>query len=701
MRARDVQAVSAERWSGGELQRVLIALVDALRTSQGEADLLNHSLKIICEATSSNIGWLGSLDADDCFRGICLTLNPPNRMALNEKPDGIWLSALKCGEPTVIEVKSQCPPPLGVEAEVGHLDNLIIVPFSYDFPGEGFLALANSPEGYSDEVTSFVRQVVRVLETTVSHKQSEERLKEQESKFRLIADTARDAIIMIDSAGEVTYWNNAAEELFGYTADEMMGQELHVVVAPKHLHSAYIEGFQRFQETGTGPAIGKTLELPAIRKDGSEVTIELSLAAAQSHDGWHAIGVVRDISERKKAEASLQESEQRFRAIFEDSADGIVIGDLETLKFTMVNKKILRMLGYESSQIQHLCFEDIWAESWKDKMKKLFESLPSEGAHTISDCEVRRKDGRSFHADLVVSLLSLSGRPHFMAIIRDITERKALEYQMAQMQKLQSIGQLAAGIAHEINTPMQYIGDNTLFLKDAFGDISRALNALRSGKTSSGQDVQRASSPCDAFENMDVDFISEEIPKAIDQILEGVERVTQIVKAMKDFSHPDDKVASPFDVNKAIQSTVTIARNEWKYVADCELDLDPNIPPVHGFQGEFNQAILNMVVNAAHAIAQVVGDGSNGKGKIMITTRRDGNWVEVRIKDTGCGIPKDIRNRIFDPFFTTKEIGKGTGQGLTIAHSVIVEKHKGTLTFETEEGKGTTFVIRLPIKRDA
>jgi signal transduction histidine kinase len=191
--------------------------------------------------------------------------------------------------------------------------------------------------------------------------------------------------------------------------------------------------------------------------------------------------------------------------------------------------------------------------------------------------------------------------------------------------------------------------------------------------------------------------VMSEVPKAIDQTLEGVERVARIVRAMKEFSHPGSAEKTAINLNQAIESTITVARNEWKYVADLVLELEPSLPPVFCLPGEFNQVVLNLVINASHAIAERVGDGSKGKGKITVGTRRDGDWVEVRVQDTGAGIPRAIQNRMFEPFFTTKPVGKGTGQGLAIARSVIVDKHGGTIHFESEEGVGTTFVLRLPI----
>jgi len=200
-----------------------------------------------------------------------------------------------------------------------------------------------------------------------------------------------------------------------------------------------------------------------------------------------------------------------------------------------------------------------------------------------------------------------------------------------------------------------------------------------------------------AVKSVDIVYLLEEIPKAVDQTLEGVARVAAIVGAMKEFSHPDTKEKIPLDLNHAINSTITVARNEWKYVADLETKFDPSLPLVSCLPGEFNQVILNLIVNAGHAIADVVKEGGPEKGKITVQTRNCTEWAEIRIQDTGTGIPNKVQSRVFDPFFTTKEIGKGSGQGLAIARSVIVDKHGGSIHFETEEGKGTTFIIRLPL----
>ena len=282
----------------------------------------------------------------------------------------------------------------------------------------------------------------------------------------------------------------------------------------------------------------------------------------------------------------------------------------------------------------------------------------------------------------------------------EIADRKRLEGQLVHAQKMESIGQLAAGIAHEINTPTQYVGDNTRFLRDSIEDLlkltDRYATLLASAKDGNIQADQIAELESE-IEELDLEFIKEEIPKAIEQTLDGIDRVAEIVRAMKDFSHPGGTENTPTDLNKVIESTITVCRNRWKYVADLETDFQDDLPMVPCLVGEFNQVILNIIVNAADAIGSIVGDGGEGKGRITVSTRQDGEWVEIRVSDTGGGIPEETRRKVFDPFFTTKKVGEGTGQGLAISHDVIVNKHGGTIDLDSEPGVGTTFIIRLPI----
>ncbi|HYJ40778.1 MAG TPA: ATP-binding protein [Steroidobacteraceae bacterium] len=284
----------------------------------------------------------------------------------------------------------------------------------------------------------------------------------------------------------------------------------------------------------------------------------------------------------------------------------------------------------------------------------------------------------------------------------DVTDQRRLENELAQAQKLESVGRLAAGVAHEINTPVQFVSDSVHFVREAMDDLSGILGKYRELRTATqspnqnGADIEAAAKAAEeAEDDADLDYILENAPVALDRARDGLGRVAAIVRSMKEFAHPDRKEMAQADLNQAIASTLVIASNEYKYVAEVETDF-AELPLVNCFAGEINQVVLNLIVNAAHAIDDVV-KGTPSKGLIRVSTRVLDDSVEIAISDTGKGIPVEVRPRIFDPFFTTKEVGKGTGQGLAIARNVIVDKHGGTLRFETELGQGTTFYIRLPI----
>lgn len=280
----------------------------------------------------------------------------------------------------------------------------------------------------------------------------------------------------------------------------------------------------------------------------------------------------------------------------------------------------------------------------------------------------------------------------------EVKAREAMELELQQAQRLEAVGRIAAGIAHEINTPVQFVNDSVHFLRDASNDLVDVLQkfqALRAAVVRGAPHQQELQAVETAEEAADLPYLFENMPKAFDRVLDGMDRVSTIVRSMKEFAHPDSREMISADLNRAIESTLVIARNEYKYIADLEIDFD-DLPPVRCHIGDVNQAVLNIVVNAAHAIGDMVA-GTDAKGRIRVSTRRDGDEVVIAIGDTGGGIPDTVREHIFDPFFTTKGVGKGTGQGLSIARSVVVDKHGGQLTFQSTVGQGTTFFVRLPI----
>jgi len=282
-------------------------------------------------------------------------------------------------------------------------------------------------------------------------------------------------------------------------------------------------------------------------------------------------------------------------------------------------------------------------------------------------------------------------------LVAELEERERMSMELRLAQKLESVGRLAAGIAHEINTPIQFVGDGVYFLKSAVADLQQLIEVYRGAVDSLAQGAEPGpvrSRLKEVEAKFDTTFLDVEIPAAFERTREGIERVASIVRAMKEFAHPDAKEQSPADVNRAIETTLLVARNEYKYCAEVQTEL-PELPPLMCNVGELNQVFLNLLVNAAHAIEAARRDLSTGL--IRVRTALKGKTVEIVFEDNGCGIPPENFERIFDQFFTTKEVGKGTGQGLALVRSIIVEKHGGKIDVESEVGRGTRMILRLPL----
>lgn len=436
------------------------------------------------------------------------------------------------------------------------------------------------------------------------------------------------------------------------------------------------------------------------RPDGSELWLQTNKMPLFDLHGQvtGVVGTYEDITERKHAETELRLTkfslENASDAVFWMDKDGHIV---------YANGAACRSLKRSREEIVSLSVPDIDPLVPQQAWPAIWENVKARGAITF-ETQHKDKDRRIFPVEITANYLDFDGQEYSFAFARELSERHKLETQLRQAQKLEAIGQLAAGIAHEINTPAQYVGDNTTFLKESWISMVPLFDAMRQlrGATRNGDLSEAMLKEFDRlWEAADIEYMQTEIPKAIDQSLDGIQRVTKIVRAMKEFSHPGSEEKQAVDINKAVETTVTVARNEWKYVAEVETVLERNLPPVSCHAGEFNQVILNLLVNSAHAIEQVVGDGAKGKGKITIRTRRDSDGIELAISDTGAGIPAEVQPRIFEPFFTTKPVGKGTGQGLALAHNTIVKRHGGKIWFETTPGKGTTFFIRLPFSGPA
>ena len=405
------------------------------------------------------------------------------------------------------------------------------------------------------------------------------------------------------------------------------------------------------------------------------------------------------IAEHKEADEARSRSDQLFRSIAENSADLIAVVDQSGHRIYN-NPTYGRLLGYTAEELKNtVSFQQIHPDD-RPLVTRAAQKAVETGVGQIVEYRMRRKDGTYVTLESHSSFIRDS-RGEIEALVisaRDISDRRMAMH----TEKLSAIGQLAAGVAHELNTPAQYVSDNLTFLRDTWSELDAAMafclapaHALIPSDSGSSDGVIFAGPP------RDWDWLRKEVPKAISQSLEGIRRMTKILGAMRRFSHTGGGEREEVDLSEALDATITVAQHQIKEIADVQTDYQPDLPRVECYCDELNQVFLNLIVNATHAIRDASTQGTRHRGKLTIRTRQIDQDVQIEIHDNGSGIPLDVRDRVFDPFFTTKQVGEGTGQGLTICHEIVVQKHHGTIWFDTEIDKGTTFFVRIPIRFDS
>ncbi len=513
-------------------------------------------------------------------------------------------------------------------------------------------------------------------------------------------DRVEDAVAVCKPDGTVLYLNHAAEQLLTVERGALLGRNV----------------ARLFQPTSVAPLLAAMASCPvpwhdrlgddSIMLDGARAgadVVPLAVRVLRDDTGpAPVVGLVmRDASRIMAQELRLARSLRSLFEVLDRLFDPAVI--VRDRVIIYANDAMTRILaGEDGPALPGVPVTSVVHPSDRDPFcRHLVDVLERGGAQEA--IEVRFMAGTGGPVTLEIAAISVEhgGGSAVLLLGRDLSKRRRREAQSMQEDRMVAVGTLAAGIAHEINTPVQFVSDSVHFLQEASGDVFALVEALQRLRhaVAEGADAERLrellQDVADMEEQADLEYLEEHVPAAFGRVVEGMERVSTIVRSMKEFSHPSSGEREPFDLNRAVEMTVTIARNEYKYVADLELDLAP-VPPIQGFPDEINQVILNLVVNAAHAIADA-SEGTDRRGTLTVRTRCEDDSVVLEVQDTGTGIPEGLRERIFEPFFTTKEVGKGTGQGLALAWRVVVEHHGGQIWLESEIGRGTTFFVRLPM----
>ncbi len=543
----------------------------------------------------------------------------------------------------------------------------------------------------TDAARQAFASVAHSIAQFVERKRGEQSLRESQDRFRTAFEDAPYGMCIVGLDGCFLHANAALCQMLGYAREELLAGAWQQITHPDDLERSR----QSLAQFSRGEVRTIEIEKRYMRKDGQVLWAHVRIVAAQDSSGRlsHFITQIEDVTLRKLAEDRLRASEERYRELFENAGDLVYTLDLD-LRITALNRLAVQTMGYPREEAVRMSLSQVMEAAECESFRGLIARMTAGAPSAQFEAGIRTKEGRRVTLEVSPRLIYRDGAPvGIQAIARNITGRDVAEMELRQAQKLESVGRLAAGIAHEINTPLQFVGDNVRFLQDSFQKIGALLASLRAFCEQSGPALAAELGRLE--EKLDAGYLAREIPEALAQTQEGVERVVTIVRAMKEFAYPDFKDHVRADLNKALLNTLTVARSELKYVADVETELG-ELPMVVCSVGDLNQVFLNLLVNAAHAISDVFQQ-TGRRGKIRIRTESQNDQVLITIADNGTGIPEGIRNRIFDPFFTTKEVGRGTGQGLAIARAVV-DRHKGSLTFESEAGRGTTFFISLPVE---
>lgn len=530
-------------------------------------------------------------------------------------------------------------------------------------------------------VTDMARRAIQQVE-----RQNEE-IREKETRFRELFQNMNDGVAVFEAVDHGTDFlfrdiNRASLDIEKIARVDVIGRRV-TDVFPGVAAFGLLDVLRRVHETGVAEALSPRLYQDR-RITGWRENFVYRLPTEE------VVAVYRDVSAQMAAEDALRATLASTERLIDAAPIALVVVARDQI-IRRVNEVAARMLGMPA--------EFIVGRNWRD-----FAADSSDQTCTTSAEESVLTDaaGNAFPVLLSVIPAVVCGEEVvYIEAFLDLTERKRLEFQLQRAHKLEAIGQLAAGVAHEINTPMQFIGDNARFIQDSFDVIRRAWpTASGMPHVDAAQQTTEAVAVRSTADNddSDLEYLFSEVPEAIRQSLEGIDRVIHIVRALKEFAHPGSRERKWTDLNRAIESTVTVASGEWRALAEVTLDLAPSLPQVECFVSEFNQAILNLIVNAAQAIGELLTKDSAVRGRITVTSRCAGDHVQVEVQDNGIGIPQEIRSRIFEPFFTTKGVGKGTGQGLSVVYGTIVTQHGGTVAFESEVGRGTTFTLRIPIR---
>ncbi|QDU54401.1 Sensor protein ZraS [Aeoliella mucimassa] len=516
---------------------------------------------------------------------------------------------------------------------------------------------------------------------------------EEIRRLAMVAERTTNGVIITDANRQIVWVNEGFTRITGFTFEEVQGE------VPGRLLQCEKTDPQTIAELreAVTKGLGYHGEILNRNKFGREYWIDLEVQPLTNDDNEVTgfIAIESDITSRIQAERKAT----AFGQLIKEAPQEIYIVDPKTLRFVEVNDGACEAVGYSREELLTMTPSDVNPDFSQEHFTQGMESVVDGDVFEKSFTgRHRRKDGSDYSVHIKVHCATFEDRKVFVAFVTDLSERMKLEQQLAQAQKLESIGQLAAGISHEINTPMQCVVTNVEYLSEICTNLFSVTDAYREALQSHDMsDHDRESRLQELEQKYNYQKLRQNTLEAIVESAEAASRVVEVVRAMKSMSHPGSAERMSMDVNDMIRNAVTVSKNRWKYHATLDLNLDESLPCLPLLSSQMNQVFLNLLVNATDAIAdRMEAEHSHELGHIEVASWQESDGIKIRVRDTGCGMSPEVQQRAFDPFFTTKEVGKGTGQGLAISYDVVVKKHKGRIEIESELGKGTAITIWLP-----
>ncbi|WP_419783809.1 PAS domain S-box protein [Maridesulfovibrio sp.] len=530
-------------------------------------------------------------------------------------------------------------------------------------------------------------EVIATLEDISARKTVEHELAESERRFKGIAKASPVGIMITDTHGEIQYVNKRMVKICESTREELMSESWTKKIHPEDQTELENNWYK------TVPALSNKAEFRIIRKNGQPRWVLGQLVELEdNHTMTGYVITITDITNVKEA----QQEHRRLSTAIHQAAEAIIITDTSGI-IEYVNPAFERITGYSAAEAIGMNPSILKSGEHDDYFYTEMWVKITQGKTWTGRFINHTKSGKRYTQEATITPVKNENGQivSFVGVAKDISQQLMVEAQLRQAQKLESIGELAAGIAHEINTPTQYVTTNIKFLDESFGELIENLNKIKNIRSNlNNSSIEELAADLNQMIDDDnISYLAEDIPNAINESEEGLRRISEIVKSVRQLAHPGETRKGYYSLNEIINDAVTVSANEWKYIADIELDLEPDLPEIPCLKGEMGQVVLNLIVNSAHAIEE---KKQQDKGTIAISTFLEEDSVVLKIKDNGCGMSQSVIERAFDPFFTTKQVGKGTGQGLAITHNVIVTAHSGSIQIDSKEGEGTTLTIKLP-----